>query len=60
MKRACKRCRKLTEDEKCPICGSKELITNWRGRIYVFDPKLSEVAKITEIGTEGEFAIKVQ
>ncbi len=59
MKKACRRCRILVEGDECPICHSKDLTENWKGRVYIFDPSESEVAKIAEINMKGDFAIKL-
>ena len=59
MKKACRKCRILVEGDECPICHSKDLTENWKGRVYIVDPTASEVAKIAEINMKGDFAIKL-
>lgn len=34
--------------------------TSWQGRIYVVDPKKSDIAKIMGLEEQGEYAIKVR
>lgn len=59
MLKACKNCRILVEGDECPICHSKDLVQNWKGRIIVFNVEKSEVAKLAEIKAKGDYAIKV-
>ncbi len=56
---ACKNCKALTTEKKCPICGSTNLTTNWKGLIHVIDPEKSEAAKKLGIKYKGTFAIEV-
>ena len=59
--KACKICNKIYETgDKCPACGSKENTETVKGRIYVFDPEKSEIAKKLEIKGKGNFAIKTR
>ncbi len=59
--KACKICNKIYETgDKCPSCGAKEHTESFKGRIYVFDPKKSEIAKKLEIKDKGNFAIKTR
>ena len=56
---ACKNCKALTTEKKCPICGSANLTTNWKGLIHVIDPENSEIAKKLGIKSKGTFALEV-
>ncbi len=56
--KACKNCGIIHDKEKCPKCGSKESTDSFRGRIIVFDPEKSEIAKNLGIKDKGNFAIK--
>ncbi|MFC1682056.1 transcription elongation factor subunit Spt4 [Nanoarchaeota archaeon] len=58
--KACKLCKKIYEESKCPNCGSKESIEGFKGRIYVLDSEKSEIAKELNIKGKGSFAIKTR
>ncbi len=59
MLRACRNCHILVEGDECPICHSKDLVQNWKGRMVIIDPEKSEVAKLAGIKVKGDYAIKV-
>jgi RNA polymerase subunit RPABC4/transcription elongation factor Spt4 len=57
----CKRTKKFMDDPS--FKGHKAesgTTTSWQGRIYVVDPKKSDVAKIMGLEEQGEYAIKVR
>jgi RNA polymerase subunit RPABC4/transcription elongation factor Spt4 len=56
--KACKRCRFLHEDEKCPKCGSTANTESWKGRIEVVSPDKSEIAQQLKIAEKGVYTIK--
>jgi len=58
--KACKVCKTIHEDEKCPHCGSKEFNENYKGRIVVLNAAKSEIAKQVGIKEEGNFALKTR
>lgn len=58
--KACKICKKIYEENKCPACESKESTDNFKGRIVVLNPEKSEIAKKINIKEKGNFAIKVK
>jgi DNA-directed RNA polymerase subunit E" len=58
--RACKMCKMIHEASKCPDCGSKEFIENFKGKIYVLNPEKSEIARKLKIEKKGNFAIKAR
>lgn len=58
--KACKICNRVFEGEKCPHCGSKEFTESFKGRIVMFDPEKSEIAKKLNIKEKGNFAIKTR
>jgi len=59
-KKACKNCRRITEESVCPICQGTELSTRWRGLAVIINPVKSLVAKKLEIDQKGEYALIVQ
>jgi DNA-directed RNA polymerase subunit E" len=60
MKKACKKCKVLVTEDKCPLCGSTELSDSWKGRSIVLKPAESEIAKKLGITNKGVFAIKTK
>ena len=58
--KACKICNSIYDGEKCPSCGSKEFTESFKGKIIVFDPEKSEIAKKLKIKNKGNFAIKTR
>mgnify|MGYP001626510651 CR=1 FL=1 len=59
MLRACRVCNFLTEEKKCPNCGSDDLSLKWKGIIIVSDPEKSEIAKSLGITKKGSYALSV-
>jgi len=59
-KKACKRDKLFVEKDKCPICHGNQFSENWKGRVMVFDPNLSEIAKKAGFTVKGEYAIKIR
>lgn len=58
--KACKECKRIIKKGKtCPNCGSKEFSKNWKGMVYIFDPKNSKIAQEMEIDTPGKYALRV-
>lgn len=58
MERACRVCKRLVDGKECAVCKSKDLTTNWKGIIIIFDAD-SELAKSTGHGTPGKYALQV-
>ena len=58
--KACKICKTIYEDDKCPSCESKEATEGFKGRVVIVDPEKSEIAKELNIKGKGNFAIKVR
>ena len=56
--RACRKCRLLHEEEKCPKCGSQSYTEGWKGRIEITDAENSEIAKQLRLTEKGVYAIK--
>lgn len=57
--RACKNCRRITEEETCTVC---KISTSqyWSGYLAVIDPEKSEIAKRMGIKMPGQYAMKVR
>ncbi len=70
-KKVCRKCRKIiveTEVNKkgkeepvkvCPVCGSTNFTTFWKGMALVIDPDKSDVGKAMDIQTPGRYALRL-
>jgi DNA-directed RNA polymerase subunit E" len=59
-KKVCKKCKIFIESETCPICNGNQFSDAWKGRIMVFKPEESEIAKKMGISKKGLYAIKTK
>ena len=59
VERACKRCSGMTEEEKCPLCGS-DTSKEWQGYVIILDHTKSEIARRMGISANGKFALRVR
>jgi len=50
----------MYEGSKCPVCGSTDYATEWKGEIVVFNPEKSEIAKFANIKLPGRYALKLR
>jgi len=57
--KACKKCSYVTEEDKCPLCGS-ETSKDWQGYVIIVDHTKSEIAKRMGINVNGRFALRVR
>lgn len=57
--KACKKCRFIHNDEKCPKCNSTQNTEGWKGKIEIFNSEKSEVAKKLILTEKGTYAIKL-
>jgi len=58
--KACLSCNRIYIGDKCPNCDSAPSSDSFKGRLYVFNAKESEIANKLEINNNGEFAIKTK
>lgn len=58
--KACKICKKIHEEDKCPNCESNDSTDSFKGRVIVMNPEKSEIAEKLNIHKKGNFAIKVK
>lgn len=58
--KACKICKRIYNEDKCPDCGAKEVNENFKGKIFVTNSEKSEIAEKLNITKNGEFAIKIR
>jgi RNA polymerase subunit RPABC4/transcription elongation factor Spt4 len=56
--KACKRCRFIHNEEKCPKCGSTSNTESWKGKIEIIDPNSSEIAQQLKLAEKGVYTIK--
>lgn len=56
---ACRQCRRLTEGDVCPGCGSDDLSDDWAGLVIIIDED-SMIAKQMSGAKEGKYALKVR
>ena len=57
--KACTRCHRIMEDERCAICNIATS-KNWSGFLIVVDPEKSEIAQELKITLPGEYALRVR
>jgi len=57
--KVCLNCRFLTEGNKCPLCGSTDLTTNWQDVVLIVDIN-SKLAQKTNIKKKGMFALFIK
>jgi len=57
--KACKNCRSITDQAKCPRCGG-EVSREWQGYLIVIDPEKSEIARKMGIHAAGRYALRVK
>jgi DNA-directed RNA polymerase subunit E" len=57
--RACRVCKRVTEEMKCPVCNG-DTVLEWKGYLFILQPDKSSVAKKAGIKEAGEYAIKVR
>lgn len=57
--KACTRCKRLMESERCAICDIPSS-KNWSGFLIIIDPENSGIAKELNISLPGEYALRVR
>lgn len=60
MKKACKKCKFITNEAKCPNCGNDEFSETIKGKLFLLKPEESEIAKHLKINKEGTYAIIIK
>jgi len=58
--KACSKCRIIFEGDKCPTCNEIASNDGFKGRVYIFNPEESKIAKKMKLPKKGEFAIKTK
>ena len=55
MKKACKKCNRITEKDMCPVCGGGDLSKRFSGLVIITDPANSKVADKLGIKEKGKY-----
>jgi RNA polymerase subunit RPABC4/transcription elongation factor Spt4 len=58
--KACTNCKRIYEPNKSPSCGHTQSSDSFKGKIFIFNAKESEMANNMKITKEGQFAIKTK
>lgn len=59
-RKVCKKCKIFVEGANCPVCNGTDFTETWKGRLVIFRPEESEIAKNLNIKKEGTYAIKTR
>lgn len=59
-KKVCKKCKIFVKESTCPECGGNQFSELWKGRVMIFKPEESEVAKKLNVKKPGNYAIKIR
>ncbi|MCJ7488651.1 MAG: DNA-directed RNA polymerase, subunit E'' [Thermoplasmata archaeon] len=59
VEKACKSCNSMTEEDKCPLCGT-DTSKEWQGYVVILDHTKSEIARRLDIHVNGKFALRVR
>ena len=57
--KACKNCKLIYEGDVCPICGKKESLDSFKGRVEIINQEKSEIAQKLKINKNGFYAIRL-
>lgn len=57
--KACKNCKRIYEGDVCPNCGNSATSDSFKGKVEIFNPEGSEIAKNLKINKKGIYAIKL-
>lgn len=57
--KACTRCHRLMEEERCAVCNVASS-KNWSGFLIVVNPENSQIAEELNISLPGEYALRVR
>ncbi len=58
--KACLNCKVIYIGDRCPNCNETVTSNTFKGRLHIFNPEESEIAKNMKIESKGEFAIKIK
>jgi len=58
--KACRHCHYITNEDRCPVCGSRDLSDEWFDLVIILDPENSRIAQTLGVKTAGKYAIRVR
>jgi len=58
--KACLNCKRVYEGDRCPNCNETAPSETIKGRVHIFNPEESQIAKNMNVKNKGEFAIKTK
>jgi len=58
--KACRHCYYITSEERCPVCGSRDLSDEWFDLVIILDPENSKIAQRLGVKVPGKYAIRVR
>ena len=58
--KACRQCKRIIESgNKCPECGSDDVVDSFKGKILVTNPEKSTLAQNLKVNKKGTYALKL-
>jgi len=58
--KSCVNCKRIYVGDSCPNCGHNMTTEGFKGKMYLFNAKDSEIGNKLGAESEGEFAIKTK
>ncbi|WP_297089751.1 transcription elongation factor subunit Spt4 [Thermococcus sp.] len=58
--RACRHCHYITTEDRCPVCGSRDLSDEWFDLVIITEPEKSMIAQKLGVKVPGKYAIRVR
>ncbi len=60
MPRACRSCKKISDENVCPQCKGTELSDDFSGLLIILNPNDSMLAEKLDTKEEGNYALKIR
>lgn len=57
--KACKKCKTITEENKCPLCNT-QTSKDWQGYLIILEHDKSIIADTMNLEVNGKFALRVR
>ena len=57
--KACKNCKRIYDEDKCPVCDKKEVSDTFKGKVEIVNPERSIIGKELKVNKKGIYAIRV-
>ena len=58
--KACRYCHYITTEDRCPVCGSRDLSDEWFDLVIILHPETSKIAQALDVKVPGKYAIRVR